>query len=37
MSDPKPKQSLHKKTIMFLVFSGFLLLMVVPGFDHRWH
>ena len=34
---PKAETEPAQKIIMFLVFSGFLLLMVVPGLDHRWH
>jgi protein-S-isoprenylcysteine O-methyltransferase Ste14 len=26
-----------QKVIMILVLSGFLLLMIAPGLDHRWH
>jgi protein-S-isoprenylcysteine O-methyltransferase Ste14 len=34
---PKAATEPAQKIIMFLIFSGFLLLMVVPGLDHRWH
>jgi protein-S-isoprenylcysteine O-methyltransferase Ste14 len=34
---PKAETEPAQKIIMILIFSGFLLLMIVPGLDHRWH
>ena len=34
---PKAETEPTQKIIMLLIFGGFLLLMVVPGLDHRWH
>lgn len=34
---PRAETEPAQKIIMFLVSSGFLLLMIVPGLDHRWH
>jgi protein-S-isoprenylcysteine O-methyltransferase Ste14 len=34
---PKAEQEPTQKIIMALMVAGFLLLAVIPGFDHRWH
>jgi protein-S-isoprenylcysteine O-methyltransferase Ste14 len=34
---PRAEQEPAQKVIMTLVLIGFVLLIVVPGFDHRWH
>lgn len=34
---PRAEQEPAQKVIMTLVLAGFVLLIVVPGFDHRWH
>jgi protein-S-isoprenylcysteine O-methyltransferase Ste14 len=34
---PRAEQEPAQKIIMTLVLVGFILLIVVPGFDHRWH
>jgi protein-S-isoprenylcysteine O-methyltransferase Ste14 len=34
---PRAETEPAQKIIMVLVFGGFLLLMIVPGLDHRWH
>jgi protein-S-isoprenylcysteine O-methyltransferase Ste14 len=34
---PRAEQEPAQKRIMTLLLAGFLLLIVVPGFDHRWH
>jgi protein-S-isoprenylcysteine O-methyltransferase Ste14 len=34
---PRAETEPAQKIIMVLVFSGFLLLMIVPGLDNRWH
>jgi protein-S-isoprenylcysteine O-methyltransferase Ste14 len=34
---PKAEQEPAQKIIVTLMLAGFLLLVVVPGFDHRWH
>ncbi len=34
---PRAETEPVQKIIMILIFSGFLLLMIVPGLDHRWH
>ncbi len=34
---PRAETEPAQKIIMVLVLSGFLLLMIVPGLDHRWH
>jgi protein-S-isoprenylcysteine O-methyltransferase Ste14 len=34
---PAAEREPAQKIIMTLVLGGFVLLLVVPGFDHRWH
>jgi protein-S-isoprenylcysteine O-methyltransferase Ste14 len=34
---PTAEQEPAQKIIMAIILVGFLLLIVVPGFDHRWH
>lgn len=34
---PAAEREPAQKIIMTLVLAGFVLLLVVPGFDHRWH
>lgn len=34
---PAAEQEPAQKIIMTLLLAGFLLLMIVPGFDYRWH
>ena len=34
---PRAEQEPAQKVIMTLVLIGFVLLIVVPGLDHRWH
>ena len=34
---PGAEQEPAQKRIMTLLMAGFLLLILVPGFDHRWH
>lgn len=34
---PTAEREPAQKIIMTLVLAGFVLLVVVPGFDHRWH
>ena len=34
---PKAETESAQKIIMVLIFSGFLLLIIVPSLDHRWH
>jgi protein-S-isoprenylcysteine O-methyltransferase Ste14 len=34
---PTAEREPAQKIIMTLVLAGFVLLLVVPGFDHRWH
>jgi len=34
---PRAETEPAQKIIMVLILSGFLLLIIVPGIDHRWH
>ena len=34
---PRAEQEPAQKIIIGLITAGFLLLLFVPGFDHRWH
>jgi len=34
---PAAEREPAQKVIMTLMLVGFVLLLVVPGFDHRWH
>src|SRR6185437_10648273 len=33
---PRAEKESAQKIIMTLIFADFLLLIIVPGFDHRW-